>query len=64
MTQPPNTIHFQFIITANGMSTNSERRIQNKAINYSLEGKGCFTVIVNGKETAVELTGEKVTFNV
>ncbi|MBE6771370.1 MAG: glycoside hydrolase family 95 protein [Ruminococcaceae bacterium] len=35
-----------------------------KAINYSLEGKGCFTVIVNGKETAVELTGEKVTFNV
>ncbi len=35
-----------------------------KAINYSLEGKGCFTVIVNGKETAVELNGEKVTFNV
>jgi len=34
-----------------------------KAVSYSLEGKGNFTVIVNGKESAVKLTGEKVTFN-
>ena len=33
------------------------------AVRYSLEGKGRFTVIVNGKETAVELSGEKVTFD-
>lgn len=35
-----------------------------KAASYSLEGKGKFTVIVGGKETEVELNGEKVTFNV
>ena len=34
-----------------------------KAVSYSLEGKGNFTVIVNGKETSVELDGKKVTFN-
>ena len=34
-----------------------------KAVSYSLEGKGKFNVIVNGKSTPVELTGEKVTFN-
>ena len=34
-----------------------------KAISYSLEGRGKFTVIVDGKETEVELNGEKVTFN-
>ena len=35
-----------------------------KASSYSLEGKGTFTVVLNGKKETVTLTGEKVTFNV
>jgi hypothetical protein len=34
-----------------------------KVASYSLEGKGNFTVIIDGKEKAVELDGKKVTFN-
>lgn len=34
-----------------------------KAVSYSLEGKGKFTVIVDGKSETVELDGKKVTFN-
>ncbi len=34
-----------------------------KVASYSLEGKGKFTIVLNGKETEVELSGEKVTFN-
>ncbi len=34
-----------------------------KATKYNLEGKGKFTVIVEGKATEVELTGKKVSFN-
>ena len=32
-----------------------------KLTEYSLEGKGDFTVIVNGKETPVKLGGERIT---
>lgn len=35
-----------------------------KAVSYSLEGNGKFTVILGGKEETVELKGKKVTFNV
>lgn len=35
-----------------------------KATSYSLEGKGKFTVIVNGISKEIELDGKKVTFNV
>lgn len=34
-----------------------------KVSNYSLEGKGRFTVIADGKEKEIELDGKKVTFN-
>ncbi len=34
-----------------------------KVKNYSLEGKGKFTVIIDGKETVVNLDGEKKCFN-
>ncbi|MBQ2973178.1 MAG: glycoside hydrolase family 95 protein [Clostridia bacterium] len=34
-----------------------------KLLNYSLEGNGKYTVIVDGKEKEIELTGKKVTFN-
>lgn len=32
-----------------------------KLTEYSLEGKGDFTVIANGKETPVKLGGERIT---
>lgn len=35
-----------------------------KATSFCLEGKGKFTVFVNGTQMPVELNGEKVTFNV
>ncbi len=35
-----------------------------KAVSYSLEGKGKFTVIVGGKRTEVELSGKRETFYV
>ncbi len=34
-----------------------------KLLSYSLEGNGKYTVIVDGKEKEIELTGKKVTFN-
>ncbi len=34
-----------------------------KPASYSLEGKGKYTVIVDGKATEIELDGKKVTFN-
>lgn len=34
-----------------------------KVASYSLEGKGNFNIVINGKETPVTLNGEKLTVN-